>query len=118
MLRLIHQPSQRTLIPRLELADSMWRRMKGLLGRTHLPVDQALWIPQCRSVHTFFMKFPIDLIFLDRDLVVRKTFKHVNPGRLIWPVWSASSVIELQAGFLDKNPIRVGEKLHVDSALS
>jgi uncharacterized membrane protein (UPF0127 family) len=107
-----------TLLPRLEVAESSWARMKGLLGRSHLAEDQGLWIKRCNSVHTFFMKFTIDLVFLNRDMEVKRTFKRVRPGRMVWPVWGAHSVIELSEGFLEKHPLKVGEKLHVDSSLS
>jgi uncharacterized membrane protein (UPF0127 family) len=114
-VKLVHAATKQTLIPRLEVAASMWPRMRGLLGRDGLAGDEALWIQRCGSVHTFFMKFPIDLIFLDREMVVTKTFAKVVPFRLIWPGFRADSVVELQAGFLEKNPVRVGDKLHVDS---
>lgn len=107
-----------TLVPRLEVADTLWTRTKGLLGRSSLAADQGLWIHRCNSVHTFFMRFAIDLVFLNREMVVTKTFSRVSPGRMIWPVWRATSVIELSEGFLEKHPIRVGDKLHVDTALS
>ena len=106
------------IIANLEVANTLWSRTRGLLGRSHLPQDRALWILRCNSVHTFFMKFPIDLVFLNRKMEVAKTFKGVKPGRFIWPVWRASSVIELSAGFLEKHPLQVGEKLHVDPSLS
>lgn len=114
------QGSNKTLIPRLEVANTLWKRMKGLIGREQLSDDQGLWIPKCNSVHTFFMRFPIDLVFVDSEMVVRRTFRAVQPGRLILPVWGATSVIECSAGFLDKfsNTVRIGEKLHVDRSLS
>ena len=107
-----------TLVPRLEVADRMWSRTVGLLGRQQLPDEEALWIHRCNSVHTFFMQFAIDLVFCDRDLRVKKTCARVQPWRLVWPVWGATSVIEFNAGFLDRHPLAVGEKLHVDTALS
>lgn len=106
------------LVPRLEVATSFWARSKGLLGRRELPAGNALWIKPCNSVHTFFMKFPIDLIFLDRDLRVLKTIANVPAGRLTLPVWKASSVIELPAGFLAGTNVQTGERLYVDPALS
>ncbi|MGE0527827.1 MAG: DUF192 domain-containing protein [Bdellovibrionales bacterium] len=108
----------RILIENLEIADSLWSRCKGLLGRSSLPPGHALWIKPCNSVHTFFMKFAIDLVFLDRQMTVTKTYSRVPPGRLIGPVWRASSVIEFREGFLDESPLSMGEQLHVDSALS
>lgn len=106
------------LIANVEVASSLWSRTKGLLGRAGLPEDQALWIKPCNSVHTYFMRFPIDLVFVDSKLRVRRTFARVEPGRLIWPVWGASSVFECTAGFLDRHPLLPGEHLHVDPALS
>ena len=109
---------QTVLVPRLEIAGDLRTRNKGLLGRDSLPVDQALWILQCSSVHTFFMRFKIDLVFLNSKMEVTRTVSKVPPGRFVWNMFFASSVIELSEGFLDKNPIRVGDKLHVDPALS
>jgi len=116
MRRLMRE--QQVLVPRLEVADTLRTRNKGLLGRDSLPADQALWILQCSSVHTFFMRFKIDLVFLNSKMVVTRIAKRVPPGRLVLNFFSAASVIELSEGFLDKQPIRVGEKLHVDPAVS
>jgi len=117
-MRLVNKSDNKTLISHLEVAQGLWPRMKGLLGRKNLPADQALWIPRCNSIHTFFMKFPIDLVFIDADMVVKKTIAGVRPGRVVWPVWQATGVIELSEGFLQNNPLRIGEQLHVDHPLS
>lgn len=109
---------EQTLIAQLEIAETFGARAKGLLGRKSLAEDRALWITRSNSVHTFFMKFAIDLVFLDRHLKVRKTYSRVRPGRLILPVWSAASVIELAGGFLERNPLSIGEQLNVDRTLS
>jgi uncharacterized membrane protein (UPF0127 family) len=110
--------SKAQILADLEVADGTWKRMRGLLGRRALAEDQGLFIPNCSSIHTFFMNFPIDVVFVDRHMVVRKTLKGVKPGRLIWPVWRARSVIELGEGFLQRHPLQVGEKLNVDRSLS
>jgi uncharacterized membrane protein (UPF0127 family) len=107
-----------TLIENLEEAATMWSRLRGLLGRDSLAEDSGLWIRRCNSVHTFFMRFPLDLVFVDRDLVVRKTVAGVRPGRVVPPVWRADSVIELREGFLRRHPLAIGERLYVDPALS
>ncbi len=116
--KLYSKSTAKTLVPKLEVATSFWARTKGLLGRKELPADQALWIHRCNSIHTFFMQFPIDLVFVDRQMVVRKTYSRVKPNRLVLPVLWATSVIELSPGFLEANPITVGEQLHVDHPLS
>lgn len=114
-MKLINASTKQTLVANLEVARSAWECMRGLLGRSSLGADQGLWITQRGSIHTFFMKFAIDLVFVDRDLNVTKTVAKVAPGRFVWRGWKSYSVIELQAGFLEKNPVRVGDKLHVDS---
>jgi len=110
--------AEEVLVPHLEVADRLWSRTLGLIGRESLADDQALWIHRCNSVHTFFMRFAIDLVFVDRHLKVRKTLAHIQPGRLVLPVWGASSVFEFNSGFLKRHPIYKGEKLHVDHSLS
>lgn len=117
-MKLVNSRTGQTLVENLEIARELWPRMKGLLGRSHLSEDQALWILRCNSIHTFFMKFPIDLIFLNSRMEVAKTCRSVRPGRLVFPVMSASSVVELSEGFLERHPVQVGEKLNVDPALS
>lgn len=117
-MHMLKGPDSKVLIRDLEVASTLWQRTRGLLGRSELPFDRALWILRCNSIHTFFMKFPIDVVFLNRRMQVTKTFTHVKPWRMIWPIWNASSVIEFSEGFLEKNPVRIGEELHVDRSLS
>lgn len=118
MMKLLNKTTNKILVPKLEKAAGLWARTKGLLGRDHLPSDQALWILHCNAIHTFFMKFPIDVVFVDRQMIVRKVLPEVKPWRMTLPVLRARDVIELPAGFLNNNPIRVGEQLHVDHPLS
>lgn len=105
-------------IARLEPAFSLWARTRGLLGRSGLAPATALWIRPCNSVHTFFMKFALDLVFLDEHFVVRKTYRAVRPGRLVLPVWRARSVLEFQAGFLNDTPLQPGDRVYVDHTIS
>jgi uncharacterized membrane protein (UPF0127 family) len=118
MMKLLNKTTNKVLVPNLEKASSFWQRSRGLLGRDHLPADRALWIVHCNAIHTFFMRFPIDVVFVDRKMVVRKVMPQVNPWRVTLPVLFARDVIEFPAGFLNNNPIRVGEQLHVDHPLS
>ncbi len=76
--------------------DSRTRR-QGLLGRGGLPPGDALILAPCSSVHTAFMRFPLDLVFLDRAGRVLKTSSGVRPWR-IRAAWRAFAVVELQAG--------------------
>lgn len=113
MKSLVNKTTQQTLIPRLEVADTFHTRGKGLLGRDSLAGDHALWIHRCNSIHTFFMKFAIDCVFVDRQLKVRKVYHDVRPWRLVLPVWGASSVIEMASGTAKRLNINVGDQLYV-----
>jgi uncharacterized membrane protein (UPF0127 family) len=94
----------------VEVADSAPARRKGLLGRVELPAGEGLWIVPCESVHTFGMKFPIDLVYLDRDRQVKKVRSGVPPWRLS-ACLSAHSVVELAPGTIQKTQTRPGDKL-------
>ena len=118
MMKLVSTTTNRTLIPNLHVADTTWSRMVGLLGRDGLAPDEALYIPRCASIHTFFMKFPIDVVFVNSAMEVTKTVASVGPGRLVFTNWATRHVIEFSEGFLAQNPIQIGEKLHVDHSLS
>lgn len=113
MAVLINKTTNETLIPQLEIARSFRARGKGLLGRKFMPSDAALWIHQCNSIHTFFMRFSIDCIFVDKNLKVRAIYENVRPWRLIFPVWRAHSVFELSAGSLKNMKVKVEDQLYV-----
>ena len=95
---------------RCELAVTMLPRMKGLLGRKELPVGSGLWIRPASSIHMFFMRFPIDAVFLDRDLRVLSIAESLRPWRIAWRR-GARVVLELPAGEATRRQLRVGERL-------
>jgi uncharacterized protein len=86
-----------SLATRLEKAHTAASRQKGLLGRDGLLPGGGLWITPCESVHTFFMRFPIDLVYLDRKLKVKKVRHSVGAWRMS-ACFTAHSVLELPAG--------------------
>jgi uncharacterized protein len=98
------------LATRLEVADSGPKRNKGLLGRKGLAAGEGLWIIPCESVHTFFMQFPIDLVYLDRKHVIKKVREGVPPWR-ISVCFSAHSILELPSGTIRSTETRTGDTL-------
>ena len=92
------------------VADSMKSRGIGLLGKKSLPDDQGLWIKPCTSVHTFFMRFPIDILYLDKDNTVVKQSK-MKVNRMSFGGKGAKTVLELPWASIEKHDIRVGEQL-------
>jgi uncharacterized membrane protein (UPF0127 family) len=95
---------------RCTVAATPLSRMKGLLGRSELLPDEGLLLRPASSIHTFFMRFPIDAVFLDRDLVVRKIVLGLKPWRLGF-ARGARSVLELAAGESERRDITLGQRL-------
>jgi len=103
------------LAERLETAHTGPSRRKGLLGRKGLEPGEGLWIAPCESVHTFFMRFPIDLVYLDRKYIVKKVKSGVGPWRLSG-CFSARSVLELPAGVIRETRTERGDALEIGPA--
>ena len=82
---------------RCELADTPFRRMRGLLGRDSLEPDQGMLFRPAGSVHTFFMRFPIDVVFCDRELRVLGVARELEPWRTAGRR-GAKVVVELAGG--------------------
>jgi len=99
------------LIPHVELATRWWQRMRGLLGRRGLPPQHAMYLAPAPSIHTFFMRFAIDLIFVTRELRVIRIVRGVRPFRLVSGGLRAHGVIELESGWLPADAVAVGERL-------
>jgi uncharacterized membrane protein (UPF0127 family) len=100
-----------TLAARVRRADTSAARRKGLLGLSSLAAGEGLWIYPCEAVHTFGMRFPIDLVFLSKSLTVVKVVSGLRRNRLAGSL-RARSVIELAAG-TTATLIHVGDRLAV-----
>lgn len=104
------------VVRELEVADTMISRMVGLLGRDGIEPGGGLWITPCSSIHMLFMRFPIDVVFLDRDHQVVRVHEDVRPWRFARGGKHAHSVLELPQGTIAFHNVRVGERLQVDGA--
>jgi uncharacterized membrane protein (UPF0127 family) len=96
-----------------EVADTSAKRRTGLLKHSRLEPGDGLWIRPCESVHTFFMKFPIDLVYLDKRLKVRKV-RHAVPAWRLSACLTAHSVLELPAGTARQTKTSVGDVLAME----
>ena len=112
--RVVNVTRQTVLADKLEVANQGETRRKGLLGRSVLEAGEGLWIKPCEAVHTFFMNFPIDLVYLDQQHRIRKVRKSVPAWRLS-ACLSASSVLELPSGCIEATQSRRGDKLEFSS---
>jgi hypothetical protein len=104
-----------TLIPRVHVAAGFRARLCGLLGRAGLPRGEALLIERCGLVHTLGMRFPLDLVFVDREWCVTRVARGVRPGRVAWGGLRARRVLELESGWLPADAVRPGDRLEPDA---
>lgn len=111
MLLAVRNETRNTILGcAIGIADRAATRRKGLLGRSRLNPGEGLWIVPCQGIHTWGMKFPIDVLYLDRKKTVRKLQRAVRPWRLSVCLW-AHSVLELPAGALDRTETAKGDQL-------
>ena len=101
----------------IEIADTSAKRRTGLLKHSSLSPGEGLWILPCESVHTFFMKFPIDLVYLDKKRIVRKVRYAVRPWRMS-ACFTAHSIIELPAGAARASGTIIGDQLEIEKPVS
>jgi uncharacterized protein len=94
----------------VDLADSGPARRRGLLGRKGLDEGEGLWIKPCEAVHTFGMKFDIDLIFLNRRRIVTKVRANLRPWRVSGSI-RAGSVLEMSTGTIARSSTVPGDEL-------
>jgi hypothetical protein len=100
----------------VELADTSETRRVGLLKHARLDPGAGLWIVPCESVHTFFMKFPIDLVYLDKQRKVRKV-RHAVPAWRLSACLTAHSILELPAGTAEKSGTLPGDELSFEKLM-
>jgi uncharacterized protein len=93
----------------VSVTNTRFERMKGLLGKVGLKADEGMLISKCNMVHTFGMKFPIDVVFLNESLDVLKIAHNVRPNRIA-VCFGAKCVLELKSGQCARNNLAVGAK--------
>ncbi len=101
---------ERVMPLRVKVAETARERMRGLLGRRGLEPDEALLLERCGAVHTFGMRFPIDVVFVGRDARVLAVHRTVRANRLL-AHWRGAQTLELQAGAAARLGIGVGHRL-------
>jgi uncharacterized membrane protein (UPF0127 family) len=109
----LHNSSNpRVVAGSVELAVTSATRRRGLLGRTGLTPGHAILIAPCSSIHTWFMQFPIDVIFVKRDGRVVKTRAAIPAWRMAFG-WGAFAVVELAAGAIAQCGVKPGDRLEL-----
>ena len=109
-----NQTRNTVLADAAEVADTSEKRRTGLLKHDRLDPGQGLWIVPSESVHSFFMKFAIDLVYLDRNKKVRKVRHRMVPWRMS-ACLTAHSILELPAGVVAASGTEAGDQLEIES---
>jgi uncharacterized membrane protein (UPF0127 family) len=114
MSRILIQDENKTvLLEELILAETPTARMRGLLGRSELPKKTGMLIRPCRSIHMWFMRFPIDAAFLDKELCVLKISRNLRPWQLAFAPRKTHCVLETAEGTFQE--LKTGMQLSVDA---
>jgi len=110
-VKIINFSKQKTICKNAALADTAISRMVGLLGRKTIAPDEGLIITHCRSIHMFFMKFAIDVIFTDKNNKVLGLVKNIKPFCMSPYFFKARNAIELFPGTIEKTTTAIGDKI-------
>jgi len=112
ILRVVRQAGQKVVADRCILAASAYSRLVGLLNHSRLDQGEGLMLEPCNQVHSFFMRFPIDAVFLSQDNTVL-AISELRPWRMTKIHFRARKVLELPLGTSQRLQLAVGEKLEV-----
>jgi uncharacterized membrane protein (UPF0127 family) len=107
---------QTWLATKVRKADNFFTRLVGLLKRTHLGPEEALWLMPSKGIHTIGMKFPIDVVFLTKSNEVIGLISGMPPYRISSVHFRGYSVIELPNGTIRKSRTEIGDKLEISLA--
>lgn len=94
--------------PDIVVARGFWGRLKGLMLSAALPPDTAFLLPNCSSVHTCFMRYALDIVYLDERGCVVELARNVKPWRMAWGGRKATQTLEMAAGGIERHGMKVG----------
>lgn len=113
-LRVLNTTRDRVLATSVQEAANPWTRMVGLLGRATLAPGEGVYLRPCGALHTWFMRFAIDVLYLDTELRVVKAVPALRPFRLSSGGRRAGSTLELPTGTIAMTATQVGDQLRID----
>lgn len=111
-MKVINRTRDTVLVERLRIADTFFKRLKGLLGSRSLPAGEALLIRPCNAIHMFGMRYALDIVFVSRENVVLQTVRSLQPGQTA-KFAPAAYVLELPCGALDASQTKIGDVLRI-----
>lgn len=113
-MQVFNQTQNVPLITRGRIANSFWSRLRGLLGAVPLQKEEGLILVAEKSIHTFFMSFPIDVVYVDKTYRVIRADANMVPYRIGPIITQSAYVLELAAGTIAATATKVGDQLKFD----
>lgn len=112
-MRLINSTNGAVLADNVEVASNFKKRFKGLIGASTLNQGEALILFPCNCIHTFFMRFPIDVLFINKESAILYAFENMKPFRFSPIIRTSYMVVELPAGRLSSTGTATGNHLQL-----
>lgn len=112
-MRVINVSKNTVLAENARLAEGFFSRLKGLLGESGLTPGECLIIKPCDSIHTFFMRFVIDVAFVDKENKIIKIYACLKPGKLSGIFFNAAFCLELPSGTLSRTKTEEGNLINI-----
>jgi uncharacterized membrane protein (UPF0127 family) len=109
--RILNATRQTCLASCVERADNYFKRLRGLMFRPSLPPEHGLWIVPCADIHSCFMRFPFDAVFVNKQLEVLYLLESMKPWRISRLVKGGHAVLELPAGTIAQSRTEIGDRL-------
>ncbi|MFN8577842.1 MAG: DUF192 domain-containing protein [Candidatus Sericytochromatia bacterium] len=114
LIKIANSKNNEILGDKIIYANTPYRRFIGLMGKKEINEGQGVFLTPCNSIHMMFMKFPIDIIFLDRKNKIIHITENIQPWKISKIVFMAQSVLELPVGSVSKTDSKVGDKLTIE----
>lgn len=112
-MKVVNLTSNEVLADQAQFAKTFLTRLKGLMFRKEIEPGECLILHPCNSIHTFFMRFPIDVLFVSKENKVVHAIENISPNAVSPIVRSAARVVELPVGTIWKTNTKVGDRLSI-----
>ncbi len=86
----------------IHIADTFFKRLFGLMWKKNISITDVYIFPNCYRVHTFFMRMPIDILFLNKNNEIICMIEHVKPWRIVPKIKDAITIVEVKSGFIQE----------------
>lgn len=114
VVKIINQTNEQVLGDKITYANSIYGRFIGLMGKSELKKGEGVFLTPCNSIHMMFMKFPLDILFLDRKNKIIHITKDIKPWKISRVVFKAQSVLEVPAGTVENTKSNVGDIIKIE----